>query len=58
MESWPILALSTIALIQVIIIGWLSYSLKETRLDVEDLRHILLMSAKGKINIKENDYGE
>ena len=44
-----------IVLLQAAQNAWLSWSLKEAKLDVEDMKQIMMLAAQGKVNLKEKE---
>lgn len=49
--GWIIAALSITMLLQVIVITWLAYTLRETVLDLEDLVEVLIGVGKGEMKL-------
>lgn len=49
--GWIIAALSITMLLQVIVITWLAYTLRETVLDLEDLVDVLIGVGKGEMKL-------
>jgi len=47
-----------VVLLQAMHNSWLSWSLREAQLDVDEMKQIMLLAAQGKVKLKPEDMGD